>query len=43
MNKLNVFSSITEAAKQLNINNSNISCCCKGKRKTTGGYKFSYL
>jgi plasmid maintenance system antidote protein VapI len=43
MNKLNVFSSISEAAKQLNINDSNISSCCKGKRKTTGGYIFSYL
>jgi hypothetical protein len=43
MNKIEEFSSITEAEKKLKINNSNIVACCKGKRKTTGGFKFMYL
>lgn len=35
--------SITEAADYNEMNKSHISCCCKGKRKTTGGYKWMYL
>lgn len=41
-NKLNEFNSITEASKKLNISDSNIISCCKGKRKTASGYKFTY-
>ena len=31
-----------EAALELNINSSNISSCCYGKRTFAGGYKWSY-
>lgn len=34
--------SISEAAKSLNINGSHITSCCKGTRKTAGGYKWQY-
>lgn len=34
--------SIKEASSALNIDNSLITKCCKGKRKTAGGYKWSY-
>lgn len=37
------FSSIMEAQRQLNINNSHISRCCLGKEKTAGGYHWKYL
>ena len=36
------FDSQTEAAKATEINFRNISACCLGKRKTTGGYKWQY-
>lgn len=31
-----------EAANYNKISKSHISCCCKGKRKTTGGYRWMY-
>lgn len=37
-----VFESAKQAAKQLNLSNSNIAKCCKGKYKTTGGYHWKY-
>ena len=38
------FSSITEAAKAVyNARVSHISDCCKGNRKTSGGYKWRYV
>lgn len=37
-----VFSSATDAAKQLGLNQGHISHCCLGDRKTTGGYHFRY-
>ena len=43
MNKINIFDSIIKAATELHISDSNISSCCKGKRQTTGGFKFMYL
>jgi hypothetical protein len=43
MTKINVFDSIIKAATTLNISDSNISSCCKGKRQTVGGFKFMYL
>lgn len=43
MNKINIYDSIINASKNLNINDSNISACCKGKRQTIGGFKFMYL
>lgn len=39
---LTVWFSIQSASKELNIKDSNISMCCKGKRKTAGGYKWCY-
>ena len=37
-----VYKSATEAARQLNLSNSNITKCLKGKRKSTKGYQFKY-
>jgi len=36
------FKSISEASKKLNINQSLISACCRGKQKQTHGYNFKY-
>lgn len=38
-----VFESIAEAAKQLNVCQSKITLVCRGDRKTTGGYHFEYV
>ncbi len=40
--KIKVWESISAAARALNINGSHITECCKGKRKTVGGYGWSY-
>ena len=37
-----VYKSSREAARQLNLNNSSITKCLKGKRKSTKGYQFKY-
>lgn len=37
-----IFSSIKEVNKQLGYSNGHISQCCKGKRKTCGGYIWKY-
>lgn len=37
------YSSITEAVKELGLNDSLICKCCNGERKTTGGYRWSYI
>lgn len=42
-NLLNTFPYATLAAKQFNIDLSGIIKCCRGKKKTAGGYKWSYL
>lgn len=36
------FPSIMEVKRQLGISQSSISMCCKGKRKTCGGYKWKF-
>lgn len=36
------YPSAAEAGRALGINNSHISACCRGDRKTTGGYHFEY-
>jgi len=36
------FESINKAKRQLNINNSSISACCRDNAKTTGGFKWMY-
>ena len=38
-----VFDSMQEASKKYNIPTANISNCCRGKRKTAGGYKWIYF
>ena len=38
-----VYSSIAEAARENNICPSHIGSCCNGKRKTTGGYHWSFI
>lgn len=40
---IETYNSLTSAAVKLNIQISHISSCCKGKRKTTGGFKFMFL
>jgi hypothetical protein len=40
---INTFSSIKEAAEKTKANDRHISAVCKGKRKTTGGYKWKYV
>ena len=37
-----VFPSAHEVERQLGIDNSHISMCCRGKRKTCGGYHWRY-
>lgn len=39
---INKFISLSEAARLNNLNDANISQCCKGKRKTCGGFKWGY-
>lgn len=39
----NIFKNINEAGKQLNIDPSSITKVCKGRLKTTKGYKFRYV
>lgn len=34
--------SIKQASQELNINNSHIGECCKGRYKTCGGYTWKY-
>lgn len=40
--EIKIWSFIKQAADELNINASNISQCCKGKRKTTGRFIWRY-
>lgn len=37
-----IFNSIKEASNELKINGGHISSCCRGKRKTCGGYHWIY-
>ena len=39
---IKIYNSITEASKELKINDSNISKCCRGKYKTAGNYIWKY-
>lgn len=40
--KINVFASVTDASKRLNIKRDLILRCCKGKQKTVKGFIFKY-
>lgn len=42
-NFIKTYNTLTLASKELNIQVSHISSCCKGKRNTTGGFKFMYV
>lgn len=42
-NYIKSYNTITSASKELNLQSSHISSCCKGKRITTGGFKFMYM
>ena len=39
---IKIYNSIKEASKELKIDSSSISKCCKGKRKTAGNYIWKY-
>lgn len=41
-NLINIFSSISEAESKTKVHNPNIIKCCKGERKTAGGYIWKY-
>lgn len=38
-----VYNSISEAARSVNVCAPNVSACCRGKGKTAGGYHWKYL
>lgn len=38
-----IFDSIMEVERKIGLPNSNVSRCCKGKRKTCGGYHWEYV
>ena len=42
-NLVNEFYSLAEAEKETKINHHGISYCCKGIRKTSGGFKWKYI
>lgn len=41
--KLNEYSSVTDASNKTGVNCSHIGECCKGKRKTAGGYVWKWF
>ena len=41
-NLVKIWNSIADIERQLNIKHTNICMCCKGNRKTTGGYTWRY-
>ena len=42
-NTVSVFSGVTEAANVLGLDSSSISKVCRGKLKTTKGFRFKYV
>ncbi len=42
-NFIKTWESMHEAERELNIDNTSISRCCKGKVKTAGKYKWEYV
>jgi hypothetical protein len=38
-----IYKSVTDAAKENNVNRSSVHRCCTGKAKTGGGYKWKYF
>lgn len=41
-NFIKEWESVVEASKKLKLSQGNISSCCRGERKTTGGYMWKY-
>lgn len=41
--QIRTFSTVSEAAKSINIPSTNISKCCQDKRKSAGGFMWKYL
>lgn len=41
-NEIKKYDCLSDAARELNVNVSNITACCKGRLKSTKGYKFKY-
>lgn len=39
---MNEFASATDAARKLELQSSLITACCKGRRKSTGGYRWTF-
>lgn len=37
-----VYPGISEAARQTGLSSSNIAACCKGRRRSTGGFRWEY-
>lgn len=42
-NVIRQYDCIADACRELHLQHSKISCCCTGKRKTTGGFKWKYV
>lgn len=42
-NTIKVFNSTRQASLELGINQGNISMCCNGKRKSSGGFLWQYI
>lgn len=42
-NEIKVFYSVSEASREMGVNGTHITACCKGRQKTAGGYKWSYI
>lgn len=40
---LTIYNSASEAARANNMKNESISKCCRGERKTSGGFKWTYI
>jgi group I intron endonuclease len=40
---VNIFNSMSDAARECNTFHSSISACCNGKKQTSGGYKWEYF
>ena len=42
-NEIKVFYSVSEASREMGVDRTHITACCKGRQKTAGGYKWSYI
>ena len=42
-NEIKIFPSLMQVVRELGLSKSDLSQCCNGKRKTTGGYRWKYI